>query len=119
VRPILDAVKRLFFLISSFQLDECDTGCDRIRSDPIIRRNPGEGITYRSDGRIIITTHLISIHLISTMGFNFTRLLDSIGYDCRVRSDSSTRNPDVILFPRSHEFHRILTELQSVPYRIR
>jgi len=35
--------------------------------------------------RIIITPHLIIIHSISTMGCNFTQLLDSIRSDCKIR----------------------------------
>ncbi len=53
----------------------------QIRPSEEIRSESGDG----SDGRIIITTHLISIHLISTMGFNFIRLSDSIGSDFRIR----------------------------------
>ncbi len=48
-------------------------------------RNPGCGTTSGSDGKIIITPHLITIHLISTMGCNFTQLSDPIGSDCRIR----------------------------------
>jgi hypothetical protein len=48
-------------------VDESDTGPDR---------NPGCGTTNGSDGRIIITPHLITIHLISTMGCNFTQPSD-------------------------------------------
>jgi hypothetical protein len=52
-------------------------------------RNPGCGTTNGSDGKIIITLHLITIHLISTMGCNFTQLSDPIGSECRIRSDST------------------------------
>jgi hypothetical protein len=44
------------------QVDESDTGPDR---------NPGCRTTNGSDGKIIITPHLIPIHLISTMECNF------------------------------------------------
>jgi hypothetical protein len=44
-------------------------------------RNPGCGTTNRSDGKIIITPHLITIHLSSTMGCNFTQLSDPIRSD--------------------------------------
>ncbi len=68
-------------------VDESDTGPDRIWSDPIIPtksdRNPGCGTTNGSDGKIIITPRLITIHLISTMGCNFTQLSDPIGSDYR------------------------------------
>ncbi len=82
-------------------------------------RNPCCGITNGSDGKIIITPHLITVHLTSTMGCNFTQLSDPIGSDCRIRSDSNTMDPLVIPQPGSYEFHRIPTELPSVPYRIR
>jgi hypothetical protein len=38
--------------------------------------NPGCGTTNGSDGKIIITPHLITNHLISTIGCNFTQLSD-------------------------------------------
>ncbi len=82
-------------------------------------RNPGCGITNGSDGKIIIIPHLITIHLTSTMGCNFTELSDPIGSDCRIRSDSNTMDSLVIPQPVSYEFHRIPTELPSVSYRIR
>ncbi len=41
-----------------------------------IRRNPGCGTTNGSNSKIIITPHLITIHLISTMGCNFIQLSD-------------------------------------------
>ncbi len=62
------------------RIDESDTELDR---------NPGYGTTKGSDGKIVITPHLITIHLISTMGCNFTQLSDPIGSDCRFRSDST------------------------------
>ncbi len=37
-------------------------------------RNPGCGTTNGSNSKIIITPHLITIHLISTMGCDFTQL---------------------------------------------
>jgi hypothetical protein len=46
--------------------------------------NPGCGTTNGSDGKIIITPHLITIHLISTMGCNFTQLSDPIRSDYRI-----------------------------------
>jgi hypothetical protein len=61
-------------------IDESNTGPDR---------NSGCGTTNGSDGKIIITPHLITIHLISTMGCNFTQLSDPIGSDCKIRSDST------------------------------
>jgi hypothetical protein len=63
----------------STQLDESDTRPDQIR------RNTGCGTTNGSDVKIIITGHLITIHLISTMGCNFTQLSDPIGSDYRIR----------------------------------
>ncbi len=69
-------------------------------------RNPGYRITNGSDGKIIIT-HLITIHLISTMGCNFTQLSDPIGSDCRIRWDSNTVDPLVIPRSGSYEFRRI------------
>ncbi len=48
-------------------------GFGRIRPS---ERNPGCGTTNGSDGKIIITPHLIIIHLISTMRCNFTQLSD-------------------------------------------
>ncbi len=44
--------------IKKTQIHESDTCSDR---------NPGCGITNGSEGRIIITSHLITIHLISTL----------------------------------------------------
>jgi hypothetical protein len=58
------------------------------------------------------------IHLISIMGCNFTQLFDPIGSNCRIRSDAKTMDPLVIPQPGSYEFHRIPTELSSVPYQI-
>jgi len=55
----------------SSQIDESDTGSDW---------NSGDGIIDRSDGRIIIT-HLITIHLISTMRRNLLEKDDQIYYD--------------------------------------
>jgi hypothetical protein len=100
-------------------VDESDTGPDRIWSDPTIRQNPGCRTTNGFDGKIIITPHLIIIHLISTMGCNFTQLSDPIKSDCRIRSDSNTMDPLVVPQPESYGFQQILTELPSVPYRIR
>ncbi len=51
------------------RVDESDTGSDW---------NPGCGTTNGSDGKIIITPHLIS-----TMGCNFTQLSDPIRSDYR------------------------------------
>jgi hypothetical protein len=99
------------------QVDESDTGPDRIWSDPTIRRNLGCETTNGSDGKIIITPHLIIIHSISTMGCNFTQLFDPIGSDCRILSDSNTMDPLVIPQPGSYEFHQIPTELPSDPIR--
>jgi hypothetical protein len=98
------------------QVDEFDTGSDHLKKS---NRNPSDGITDGSDSQIKITTHLINIHLIRTIGFNFTRLSDSIRSDCRIRSDSNTTDPDMIPFPESYEFYRISTALQSVLYQIR
>jgi hypothetical protein len=41
--------------------------------------NPDCGTTNGSDDKIIITPHLITNHLISTIGCNFTQLSDPIG----------------------------------------
>ncbi len=90
--------------------DESDTGPDR---------NPGCGITYGFYGKLIITPHLITIHVISTMRCNFTQLSDPIESDCRIRSNSQSMDPLVIPQPGSYESHRIPRELPSVPYRIR
>jgi hypothetical protein len=60
-----------------------------------------------------------TIHLISTMGCNFTELSDPIGSDCRIRSDSNTMDPLVIPQAESYEFHRIPTKLLSNPIKIR
>jgi hypothetical protein len=81
-------------------------------------QNPGCGITKGSDGKMIIT-HLITIHLMSTMRCNFSQLSDPIGSDSGIRSDSNTMDALVISQPGSYGFHRILTKLSSVPYRIR
>ncbi len=62
-------------------------------------RNPGCGTTNGSDGKILITPHLIPIHLISTMGFNFTQLYNPIESGCRIRSDSNTVDSLVIPQP--------------------
>jgi hypothetical protein len=70
-----------------------------------------------SDGQIIITLHLIPIHLINTMGCNFTQLSDPIGSDCRIGSDSNTMDPLVIPQPGPYEFHRIPTKIPSDPIR--
>lgn len=43
----------------------------------------------------------------------------TIGSDCRIRLDSNTRDPSVILQTRFDEFHWIPMELSSVHYRIR
>jgi hypothetical protein len=54
----------------SIQVNQSDTGSDKIsyRSDQSREsyRNPDDKIIDGFDGPIIITTHLISIHLIST-----------------------------------------------------
>jgi hypothetical protein len=87
-------------------------------------KHPSRWIRYRarsdligSDGKIIITPHLITIHLISTMGCNFTQLSDPIRSDCRIRSNSNTMDPLVVPQPGSYEFQRIPTELPSDPIR--
>ncbi len=107
----------------STHVDKSDTGPDRISSDSIIPmksdRNPGCGTTNGSDGKIIITPRLITIHLISTVECNFTQLSDPIGSDCRIRSDSNPMDPLVVSQPGSYGFQRIPTEPPSVPYRIR
>jgi hypothetical protein len=72
-----------------------------------------------SDGKVIITRHLITIDLTSIVGYNFTELSDPIGSDCRIRSDSNTMDRLLIPQPGAYEFHRIPTELPSVSYRIR
>ncbi len=95
-------------------VDESDTGPDWIWSDPAIRQNLGCRTTNGFDGKIIITPHLIS-----TMGCNFTQLSDPIESDCRIRSDSNTMDPLVVPQPESYGFQKILTETPSVPYRIR
>jgi hypothetical protein len=75
------------------------------------------GITDGSGDKIIITPHLITIHLTSTMGCNFIQLSGPIGCDCSTRSDFNTMDSLVIPQPESYEFHRIPTELPSVPIR--
>jgi hypothetical protein len=60
--------------------------------------NPGCGTTNGSDGKIIITPHLITIHLISTMGCNFTQLSDPIGSDKIRLSNIITREYMLLFF---------------------
>ncbi len=81
------------------QVDESDTRLDR---------NLGCGIINRSNGKIIITPHLITIHFISTMGCNFAQLFDPIGSDYRIRSNSNTIDPHVIKIAQNRRFYRDL-----------
>ncbi len=82
--------------MTSLQVDESGTGPNL---------NLGCEITNGSDGKILITPHLITIHLTSTMGCNFTQLSDALGSDCRIQLDSNTMDPLVIPKPASYEFH--------------
>ncbi len=107
IKFIEKIVQNGYGYMSNSQVDESNSGSNR---------NPGCGTTNGSDGKIIIT-HLITIHLIGTMGCNFTQLSDANRSDCRIRSDSNTMDLLVIPQPGFYEFYRIPTELSLDPIR--
>jgi hypothetical protein len=84
---------------------------DEIRSEFELRNANG------FDGKIIITPHLINIHLISPMGCNFSQLYDPIGSDCKIQSDSNTIDPLVIPQPGFYESEGFLIGSLSNPIR--
>jgi hypothetical protein len=88
IKFIEKIVQNGYGYMANSQVDESNTGSDR---------NPGCGTTNESNGKIIITPHLITIHLIGTMGCSFTQLSDANGSDCRIQSDFNTM--DLLMIP--------------------